>query len=322
MFIFLYKCDIINSIVKERSISLFKYMYDLHVHSTDSDGKYSKVDLLEIAKLKNIKVIAFCDHNSYKNLDNRIIKREYEEKYHRKSDSLIIPSIEISAGSNKYRGIHILGYGLRNIKPIKEAIDSVNIQNVRAMYKQIELINREYGIPITVQQVIKLAMKNNITSKDLEEALIYYGYIGTKSDMYKFTNKNSKSHVDKVKISDIDSIKIIHKSGGIAILAHPIELKRKIDGTPLGYEEEYENYIKYLLSNGLDGIETHTIKHNAQQQAIYYKIANKYNLLTTAGTDFHDEKRTPQLGVTYNPNVFLKPLLIRIKEKNEREEGR
>lgn len=124
-----------------------------------------------------------------------------------------------------------------------------------------------------------------------------------------------------MKISDIDSIKIIHKSGGIAILAHPIELKRKIDGTPLGYEE-YENYIKYLLSNGLDGIETHTIKHNAQQQAIYYKIANKYNLLTTAGTDFHDEKRTPQLGVTYNPNVFLKPLLIRIKEKNEREEGR
>lgn len=35
------------------------YKYDLHVHSSDSDGKYSKVDLLEKARENNIEVIAF-----------------------------------------------------------------------------------------------------------------------------------------------------------------------------------------------------------------------------------------------------------------------
>lgn len=296
-------------------------MYDLHVHSTDSDGKYSKVQLLELARLKKMSVIAFCDHNSYQNLDSNKIKAEYEKRYHEKSDILIIPAIEISASSDKYRGIHILGYGITNIKPIKDCIDRINEQNSQALYRQIELINSEYGIPINVEQIVKIANKKVITDKDIEKALIYLGYIQTSKEMYKFTSRSSKSHVEKHKISDIDSIRIIHDSGGIAILAHPIEIKNRSDNVTIGYDE-FEKYIKYLQIYGLDGVETHTIKHNNEQQSNYFKITKKYELLTTAGTDFHDEERTPKFGVEYDPNIFLKPLLSKLKEKDEREEER
>lgn len=46
--------------------------------------------------------------------------------------------------------------------------------------------------------------------------------------MYKYTNKDSLSHIQKVKISDTEAIKIINEAGGIAVLAHPIEIKEKI----------------------------------------------------------------------------------------------
>ena len=105
------------------------YKYDLHVHSSDSDGKYSKVDLLEKARENNIEVIAFCDHNSCENMNPRIIKQEYLEKYGMNSETLIIPAIEISAGSDPYRGIHILGYGIKDIGLIKSKIHEIDRQN-------------------------------------------------------------------------------------------------------------------------------------------------------------------------------------------------
>lgn len=298
------------------------YKYDLHVHSSDSDGKYSKVDLLEKARENNIEVIAFCDHNSCENMNPRIIKQEYLEKYGMNSETLIIPAIEISAGSDTYRGIHILGYGIKDIGLIKSKIHEIDRQNEEMLFLQIDLIREKYGIPITVEQVKELSKSEHITSKDIESTLLSLGYISKKSDMYKYTNKDSLSHIQKVKISDTEAIKIINEAGGIAVLAHPIEIKEKNSGNKLGYGEDYINYLKYLKSAGLSGVETHTVKHPEYEQAMYYKGAKGLNLLTTAGSDFHDEERTPVFGVDYEPTEFLKPILecLKEREKNKYEE--
>lgn len=295
--------------------------YDLHVHSTNSDGKYSKIDLLEISRKNDIQVIAFCDHNDCSNLNSKKIYEEYKEKYGKESKTLIIPAIEISAKSEKYRGIHILGYGIRDIDKMQKKIDEINKKNLSALHRQIKLINKEFNIPITIEMIEKIANKENLNSEDIEKTLMYIGIIKEKREMYKFTNKDSKSHVNKEKMSDKEAIEVIHKSGGIAVLAHPIELKKIKDNSELGSDLEYEEYIQYLKNVGIDGIETHTIKHSKEEQQIYFKIARKFNLLTTAGTDFHDETRTPQIGVDYNPNIFLKPLLNKIINKSKEKEG-
>ena len=168
----------------------------------------------------------------------------------------------------------------------------------------------------------ELSKSEHITSKDIESTLLSLGYISKKSDMYKYTNKDSLSHIQKVKISDTEAIKIINEAGGIAVLAHPIEIKEKNSGNKLGYGEDYINYLKYLKSAGLSGVETHTVKHTEYEQAMYYKGAKGLNLLTTAGSDFHDEERTPVFGVDYEPTEFLKPILECLKEmeKNKYEE--
>ena len=71
----------------------------------------------------------------------------------------------------------------------------------------------------------------------------------------------------------------------------------------------------FLIKNGLDGVESHTIKHNNEEKEKYYQINSEFGIISTAGTDFHDELRTPQLGVMVDPEIFLFPLLDRIKKK-------
>ncbi len=38
-------------------------MIDLHVHTTNSDGRLKVEEILERAKKKEITTISFCDHN-------------------------------------------------------------------------------------------------------------------------------------------------------------------------------------------------------------------------------------------------------------------
>lgn len=37
--------------------------YDLHIHSSCSDGKYSKLELLRYFNENNFEVVSFADHN-------------------------------------------------------------------------------------------------------------------------------------------------------------------------------------------------------------------------------------------------------------------
>ncbi|MDO5557030.1 MAG: PHP domain-containing protein [Clostridia bacterium] len=298
--------------------------YDLHVHSSDSDGKYNKIEILEKAEEKKIELIAFCDHNTLGKYSVEEIKRIYYEKNKKECNTIIIPSIEISAGSNKYKGIHILGYGIKDFKLINRCLEDIDYRNLNNIKRQIELINKNFNIQISYEEVKKTVKKEIITEIDIETVLMKLGYIQNKKDMYKYTNRNSLSHVDKYKLEDKETIRVIKEAGGIAVLAHPIELKIKENNTNLGDGVQYEKYIRYLKSVGLDGIETHTLKHNEKQQEKYYNISKKYGLLATAGSDFHDETRTPILGVSYNPDFFLKPIMKELIERgrikdNERD---
>ena len=75
----------------------------------------------------------------------------------------------------------------------------------------------------------------------------------------------------------------IHNAGGIVVLAHPA----------CCWAINFENFIKKLISYGLDGLEIYypykrhrgIIKFHKTETA--EKTADKYNLIKTGGTDLH-----------------------------------
>ena len=79
-------------------------MIDLHVHTNCSDGKYSVLELLQMAEKEHITTISFCDHDvlgEYKELAKIDTSKVFSGK--------IITGIEFSfAYENK--NFHMLGY--------------------------------------------------------------------------------------------------------------------------------------------------------------------------------------------------------------------
>ncbi len=121
--------------------------------------------------------------------------------------------------------------------------------------------------------------------------LLAYGIDVNNEELQSFCAKTKKeTELDIVRIfssRDIKKlIKAIHNAGGIAVLAHPA----------CCWAISLERFVKKLISYGLDGIEVYypyqrhrgIIKfHKAETVE---KIADKFNLIKTGGTDLHGKE--------------------------------
>jgi predicted metal-dependent phosphoesterase TrpH len=101
----------------------------------------------------------------------------------------------------------------------------------------------------------------------------------------RFLKKGKPAWVPKFKVSAFDAIELIHGAGGLAVMAHP-GLNRS------------DSIIPTLVEAGLDGIECFHSKHPPRTSEHYLKIAAKYNLLITGGSDCHGmSKGKPLIGM-------------------------
>jgi predicted metal-dependent phosphoesterase TrpH len=78
-----------------------------------------------------------------------------------------------------------------------------------------------------------------------------------------------------------EAVQIVARSGGIPVLAHPGRLKD-------------EAIVAELVNAGLAGLEVFYSTHDSGQVAYYRKMAARFGLVMTAGSDFHDIRYTPR----------------------------
>ncbi|MHB1461392.1 MAG: DUF294 nucleotidyltransferase-like domain-containing protein [Armatimonadota bacterium] len=83
-----------------------------------------------------------------------------------------------------------------------------------------------------------------------------------------------------------EAIAIVHRAGGRAFLAHPLILQPDII--------ELENLLLKLIPMGLDGIEAIYFAFTDTQRQALCKLADRFKLLVSAGTDAHDRKQHPE----------------------------
>jgi PHP family Zn ribbon phosphoesterase len=90
---------------------LLKYSYDLHIHSALSscaENSMTPNNIINMAKLQGLRIIAVCDHNSAANLPAI-------QKLAEKERILLVPGIEFESSE----GIHLLCY----FQTVKKAVE-------------------------------------------------------------------------------------------------------------------------------------------------------------------------------------------------------
>jgi predicted metal-dependent phosphoesterase TrpH len=84
---------------------------------------------------------------------------------------------------------------------------------------------------------------------------------------------------------------MIREAGGLAVLAHPKQLRAKND-------EELNRVLDRLVADGLGGIEAYSSSQNQSEAERYRKAGEARNILITGGSDFHGGNKTSvELGV-------------------------
>ncbi|WP_264739401.1 PHP domain-containing protein [Cytobacillus firmus] len=242
--------------------------FDLHLHTTASDGSFSPSEVVEKATEKGIKTIAITDHDT---LDG--IKEAMEAG--KKLNVNVIPGIELST---KYKGknIDILGYQIHESKELLAVLKK--IQDYRENRAQL-IVKKfcELGMTITEEDVQKHSKGEVIARPHIAKAVVEKGYAKNTQEVFDiFLGDGKPCAVDKMVLLPEEGIRLIHNAGGIAVLAHPSLIQDDL-------------IVEELMQLSFDGIEVWHRKHQPDDIIRYKEIGKKYNKLMTGGSDYHND---------------------------------
>ena len=247
-------------------------LVDFHMHSIYSDGVKSPEELLRHALDCNLSMMALTDHDE---IDGIKALRTAQEQLDPEKTIKIINGCEFSA-DYKDKSIHILGY--RFDETNKELRDFIKYFKSKREERIDEIIRRcnNVGYFISKDELLKKFPKTQAYGRPhIGQLLIDGGYAKDNNDVFKgILRKDSPCYVPKVKIEVPYIIDIIHKAGGLAVMAHP-----KLVSS--------DEYVVEMLAYDFDGMEVYHTKHNDDDVKRYKTLATKHNLFITGGSDYH-----------------------------------
>lgn len=242
----------------------------IHVHSTNSDGKFTPAEIMQSVNDSGCKLCAITDHDFITIPD--------------KTDGLIyLPSAEFTA--NDFSNFHILGYNLQNTQYISAIYKFLNQLNNEKMKEVIERLKQQ-NIQISYDEVKKFANNKQINKTIIKQFLVYKRYVPNCGDAYKkFMSKNKPAYVKSRDFNAIFLLKMISACGGTPVLAHPSKIRLNNGETITN--EQLDILLGNLKEFGLKGLEVCNLKNDNNNTEFLVKMCEKYNLIPVEGADFH-----------------------------------
>ena len=271
-------------------------MIDIHSHTTYSDGSSSIEELLEEAQKIGLSLLSITDHNTIQahfELQNSNIRKKF--------DGEIISGIEITTTYNG-ETIEVLGYGF-DLEQMQQFLNDNVLSFKEKQLREYELIKNQY------KKIGVIFDENNIKFNPKVESCRHAFAIEIKKypQNYKFFlnkksintdsgftrnevyNPKSPLYVDKSSLfpSLERAIEMIHKSGGIAFLAHTFAYSPNISNELLNIINNYE----------LDGLECFYTTFTKEQSDYLVKLCAEKGMHMSGGSDFHGtRKKNHNLG--------------------------
>jgi predicted metal-dependent phosphoesterase TrpH len=247
-------------------------LFDLHCHSTVSDGLLSPPDLVAHAAKRGVKVLALTDHDDLGGLQAaREAALEHGIQF--------INGVEISV-TWKRRTLHIVGLKVDSGNvALKAALDKVRIgRDERAQEMGADLAR--VGIHGAYEGAKALAKQSIITRTHFARFLVDNGHAkDTKSVFKKYLVKGKPGFKEHEWMDLKTAVDLIKGAGGQAVIAHPGRYDLGTINMLLLMHE--------FRSLGGTAIEVVTGSHTPPQYQQFAKIAHKFSLKSSLGSDFH-----------------------------------
>jgi hypothetical protein len=253
--------------------------FDLHNHSTASDGLLAPADVVRLAANNGCDALALTDHDVTDGLaDARAAAQECGLRF--------ISGVEISVSwvpdeDSKSTTLHIVGLGI-NEQHAAMVNGLASVRNGRL--NRARLIGESLanaGIPGIFDAAYALAEnKAMIGRTHFARALVDAGRVkDIGSAFQKFLTPGHPGFVPHRWASLDDAVAWIRASGGVAVMAHPG--RYNVDSASM------TKLLREFKDVGGEGIEVITGSHSTKQYGEYAARAREFGLLASRGADYH-----------------------------------
>lgn len=278
------------------------------MHSTASDGQYGPEEVVRLAYEAGTRVMALTDHDSAAG-----VRRAAQAAA--QLGMTLIPGIEMGCSCGAIREVHILGYGVEPEHPlfIRHCEEKAKRREARAEAMVQKLC--EAGKPIRMETVRAMA-KGVISRTHIARALVEAGHATSPSDAFaRFLKPGRCAYVPRPEFSVAEAAALIGRTGGVAVLAHPMELGMS--------DANLESLVHEWKSQGLVGLEAVHPSTGNQHLPFLLGLARREGLIVTGGSDFHGERvneRRMRQGLERwkSAEADVQALLRAIEEQRER----
>ena len=243
---------------------------DLHCHTTMSDGSDTPEFVVRLAKNIGLSALAITDHDCYGGSFGAARLGE-------KIGIRVIEGVECSCRDvGRGHKVHILCYNCRYPEAIEAVLQKANQARAKAAAEMIHKVSKLY--PITEEMVMDGAGQGGFIGKQhIMLALMKAGCADEMfGDLFKalFSAKHGSCFVPIQHNDMLETVDVLHQSGGVIVLAHP-----SVYGSIASLED--------LIKVGIHGVEINHPRNKPQDIAVLQEAVNRHGLLVTGGTDFH-----------------------------------
>lgn len=261
---------------------------DLHLHSHFSDGTFSPSQIVDRARQAGLSCVSITDHDNIDGLKEALQAAG--------DDVEIIPGIEIAAEASGQE-IHILAYLIDHQNPgfikMLDDMQKIRVERIHEICKKLKSL----GAPLEPEDIFRLATKGSVGRLHVARALCARGHVASVNEAFvRFIGDKGPAYVGKFKMTPREAIQWVIKNKGIPVLAHPCILSDKA-------------LISDFVNAGIMGLEVFYAEHSPYQTQEFLKIAEKYALLVTGGSDCHGAaKEEASIGRVKLPYEYVEKL--------------
>jgi predicted metal-dependent phosphoesterase TrpH len=262
---------------------------DLHLHTFHSDGTYTPEELAARAAEHGLHTIALTDHDTLEGC-------AATEAACRRLGVEFIPAVELTCELDGTE-LHLLAYGV-NVRDAEllaalNHFQQVRQDRIRQMVGRLNALE----VPLEVSAVFALANCRAPGRLHVGRALVEGGFCPSVDVAFeRFLKRHRPAWVPKFKLSASEAIELVHRAGGLAVMAHPVL-------------NQLDARIPDLAARGLDGLECYHSKHTPKTVTRYLALARRLDLLVTGGSDCHGmAKGKPTIGTVKLPAEHLERL--------------
>lgn len=245
---------------------------DLHCHSTASDGRLSPTELVEHASERRLTVLALTDHDTFAGIAEAADAAA-------RAGLRLVPGTELST-AHEGRRLHLLAY-FPAVGSWSSDFEAALDERMQGRIERAHRIGERLaacGVPIDVDLLVAGCRDGSVTRAHVARALLHAGHVGRFQEAFdRFLGQGRPAYVPATVWETADAIAAVHASGGICAVAHP---------EPDGFGEPD---LLALSRKGLDGVEVVHPGHARQTRRRLRRLAQRFGLVPTGGSDFHGQ---------------------------------